>query len=125
MLPEKSLQQRARSHTECEVADQIIPWGDVTARDLVLWDGEFCLVERINPMDSGNPAVVLEGDQHNGTIPVGTHAAVRRYVETEHPVTSRCECGGLARHQEQCYWRQGYGSVVVGAEVETPAGQEG
>lgn len=70
------------TRTECEVADQIIPWPDVKPGDLVLWDGEFCPVERINPMDYGNPAVVIVGDQHNGTIPVGTYAAVRRYVET-------------------------------------------
>ena len=111
------------TRTECEVADQIVPWPDVKAGDLVLWDGELSPVERIHPMDHGNPAVVIEGEAPGGCIPLGTHAAVRRYVQTE-PVTSRCECGGLARHQEQCYWRQGYGSVVVGAEVETPAGQE-
>lgn len=32
------------------------------------------------------------------------------------PVTSRCECGGLARHVEKCRWRQGYGSRVIGRE---------
>ena len=68
--------------TECAVVDQIIPWPGVKADDLVLWDGEFCPVERINPMDYGNPAVVIAGDGHNGTIPAGTYAAVRRYVET-------------------------------------------
>lgn len=66
----------------CEVADQIVPWPDVQPGDVVLWDGEFRYVEHIEPMDSGNPAFVLDGDTHNGTIPVGTNAAVRRYVET-------------------------------------------
>lgn len=31
----------------------------------------------------------------------------------EHPVISRCECGGLARHMRRCCRRQGYGSVMI------------
>jgi hypothetical protein len=60
--------------------DQIIPWGSVREGDLVVWDGEFRYVEHINPMDYGNPAIVLDGDQPGGIIPAGTYAAVRRYV---------------------------------------------
>lgn len=30
-----------------------------------------------------------------------------------HPVSSQCECGGIARHAPACRWRQGYGSHVV------------
>ena len=42
-----------------------------------------------------------------------------------HPVTSRCDCGGLARHVDRCRWRQGYGSVVVEpAEHPSPAGEK-
>jgi hypothetical protein len=65
----------------CE--SQLIPWADVQEGDLVLWDGELCQVDRINPMDFGNPALVLDGDQHNGTIPAGTYAAVKRYQTGE------------------------------------------
>lgn len=65
-----------------DVADMIVPWPEVQSADLVLWDGEFRCIERINPMDYGNPAFVLDGDTHNGTIPCGTHAAVRRYTES-------------------------------------------
>ena len=36
------------------------------------------------------------------------------------PVASRCECGGLARHQDKCRWRQGYGSVVVSGPSVPP-----
>jgi len=36
-----------------------------------------------------------------------------RAASAGHPVTSRCECGGLAAHQAQCRWRQGYGSRVI------------
>lgn len=64
-----------------DVADMIVPWPEVQPGEVVLWDGEFRRVERIYPMDYGNPAFVLDGDTHNGTIPVGTHAAVRRYTE--------------------------------------------
>lgn len=63
------------------VADMIVAWPDVQPGDVVLWDGEFRSVEHINPMDYGNPAFVLDGDEHNGTIPVGTYTAVRRYTE--------------------------------------------
>ena len=70
------------TRTECEVADQIVPWPDVKPGDLVLWDGELSPVEQIHPMDHGNPAVVIEGEAPGGCIPIGTHAAVRRYVET-------------------------------------------
>lgn len=31
----------------------------------------------------------------------------------DHPIISRCECGGHALHTRTCGWRQGYGSVVV------------
>ena len=44
-----------------------------------------------------------------------------RYAEedrAEYPVTSRCECGGLARHIARCGWRQGYGSVVIAPDPE-------
>lgn len=64
-----------------DVADMIVPWPDVQPGEAVLWDGEFRCVERIYPMDYGNPAFVLDGDTHNGTIPVGTYATVRRYTE--------------------------------------------
>jgi hypothetical protein len=44
------------------------------------------------------------------------------------PVTSRCECGGLAYHQRRCAWRAGYGSQVIArADQETAvtaAGEE-
>jgi hypothetical protein len=63
-----------------DVKDMIVPWSEVSDRDLVVWDGEFRTVERINPMDSGNAALVLDGEEHNGTIPCGTYVAVRRYV---------------------------------------------
>lgn len=63
------------------VVDQIVPWLAVQPGEVVLWDGEFRHVEHINPMDYGNPAFVLDGDTHNGTIPVGDYAAVRRYTE--------------------------------------------
>jgi hypothetical protein len=38
---------------------------------------------------------------------------------TDTPVTSRCECGGLASHQDQCRWRQGYGSIVIPSAPDT------
>lgn len=63
------------------VVDMIVCWPKVREGDLVLWDGEFRLVERINPMDDGNHAVVLDDGPLGGVIPVGTYAAVRRYVE--------------------------------------------
>ena len=47
-----------------------------------------------------------------------------RYAEEEtadHPVTSRCECGGLARHIERCRWRQGYGSVQIAPLADAEA----
>ncbi len=34
------------------------------------------------------------------------------------PVISRCECGGLARHQAGCSWRTGYGSHVIRGEAK-------
>ena len=39
------------------------------------------------------------------------------------PVVSRCECGGLAKHQEGCRWRQGYGSRVISGTA-APAEKE-
>jgi hypothetical protein len=63
------------------VTDKIVPWLEVRKGDLVLWDGEFRCVEHINPMDSGNDAFVLDGETHNGTVPAGDYAAVRRYTE--------------------------------------------
>ena len=39
------------------------------------------------------------------------------------PVVSRCECGGLAKHQEGCRWREGYGSRVISGTA-APAEKE-
>lgn len=78
-----SIKEQRAAAPECRVADQIVRWSEVREGDLVLWDGVLRLVERINLMDSGNAAVVLDGDQHNGTIPAGTYTAVRRYVTEE------------------------------------------
>jgi hypothetical protein len=71
------------TRTECEVADQIIPWPDVKPGDLVLWDGELVPVEWNEPLP-GHPdrQLVMLADGGPATISVGTHAAVRRYVET-------------------------------------------
>jgi hypothetical protein len=69
--------------TPSSVVDLIVTWPDVQEGDLVLRDGELCQVDRVNPMDFGNPAIVLDGDQHNGTIPAGTYAAVKRYQTGE------------------------------------------
>lgn len=30
-----------------------------------------------------------------------------------HPISSQCECGGIAHHAPLCRWRQGYGSHVI------------
>lgn len=46
-------------------------------------------------------------------------AAVMRgekIADADHPLISKCECGGLARHKTRCYWRQGFGSVIVSGD---------
>lgn len=30
-----------------------------------------------------------------------------------HPISSECECGGIAHHAPACRWREGYGSRIV------------
>jgi hypothetical protein len=62
------------------VVDQIIPWADVRTGDLVLWDGEFRYAEMTGYLGH-QCAVLLDGESGVGTIPCGTYAAVRRYVE--------------------------------------------
>jgi hypothetical protein len=62
------------------VVDQIIPWADVRTGDLVLWDGEFRYAEMTGYLGHQR-AVLLDGESGVGTIPCGTYAAVRRYVE--------------------------------------------
>lgn len=63
------------------VADMIVPWPEVLAGDLLVWDGEFRRVERVEPMKCVDVlAYVLDGE-HAGIIPAGTYAAVRRYTE--------------------------------------------
>jgi hypothetical protein len=49
-------------------------------------------------------------------------AAGRAEADPERPVASRCECGGLASHQERCRWREGYGSHVVSSATPEGAG---
>lgn len=63
------------------VVDMIVPWTEVGEGDLVLWDGEFRLVERNWIWHGPNVRLVqLDGDRDgHGTIPYGTYAAVRRY----------------------------------------------
>lgn len=62
-------------------ADKIVTWAEVREGDLVLWDGEFCLVSRLIDYE-GEPLMWFDGGKSGpGTIPCGTYAAVRRYVE--------------------------------------------
>lgn len=65
-----------------DVVNLIIPWADVAAGDLVLFDGEFCLVTHKADC-AGRPLFWLEGSDagNGGVLPAGTYAAVRRYVE--------------------------------------------
>jgi hypothetical protein len=65
------------------VHDMIVTFTEVREGDLILWDGEFRLAERIWVMDHGNPAIVLDGGSIGGIIPCGTYAAVRRYDVSE------------------------------------------
>jgi len=63
------------------VHDQIVPWSEVREGDLVVWDGEFCLLTHLMDYD-GEPLMWFDGSKHGpGVIPCGTYAAVRRYVE--------------------------------------------
>jgi len=41
------------------------------------------------------------------------------------PVVSRCECGGLASHQHDCRWRQGYGSLIESVAETAVTAAEG
>jgi hypothetical protein len=63
------------------VADQIIPWAQVRKGDLLLWDGEFRTVGDISQIGADDEWLVLLDGERDPTIPAGTHAAVRRYME--------------------------------------------
>lgn len=68
------------------VVDQIVHWDEVREGDLMLWDGDFRPVNRIAPYgvrDQGVWAVEFTDIPGEVCIPVGTYAAVRRYVEGE------------------------------------------
>lgn len=74
-----------------DVVDQIVPWDQVLAGDLVLWDGELVPVESNEPYSTDDTLrlVRLAGDVMPGCIPCGRYAAVRRYSEGLITITTR------------------------------------
>ena len=72
---------RVKDCPPSSVADAIVPWPEVREGDLVVWDGEFRLITRMIGF-VGEPLMWFDGSKAGaGTIPCGTYAAVRRYVE--------------------------------------------